>query len=425
MYKYVSNFFQEQGYCSFQQRSAQGACSERITRWSTWNGGLEGNVLVHTKDEPDMDSWSAFFVFDKDVEFSCYDGIVDDGPTKRKSFKVEPKGWNGESKAGSQRQIGFSARWDQNTAEPRLMSLTVNGVPYTCIDQVDGDGESEAEQQEASEVEEPLEIQPVVSEEEEEEVRPVELPQNTNSERGVFVPWPKKVMGLYVLLADDDHDGFESEADWEPRLYEWQQQAANVLFFTFIHPVTMDVPPAFQKLAKTRGTNQPGAIPSDTVILFAIGGYAYSSKIKPWHWLESKEAAEKMAERVAQWPELYGCDGVDLDLEDGAGDTPKAGPNMIHFVRKLRQLQPKMIIGQPTYGFPQVKAEIAVINASWKNKQSTGLADSVGLMVYQDTYALNYVKNYAEASKQWSGFPIKVDVPKNAILLGAKGDKYL
>ena len=94
---------------------------------------------------------------------------------------------------------------------------------------------------------------------------------------------------------------------------------------------------------------------------------------------------------------------------------------MIHFVKKLRQLQPKMIIGQPTYGFPQVKAEIAVINASWKNKISTGVADAVGLMVYQGTQALNYVKNYADASKQWSGFPIKTDVPRNCILLGAKG----
>ena len=53
-----------------------------------------------------------------------------------------------------------------------------------------------------------------------------------------------------------------------------------------------------------------------------------------------------MAERVAKWPEEYGIDGIDLDLEDGAGDTPKAGPNMIHFVRRLRQLQPKMIIGR-------------------------------------------------------------------------------
>lgn len=246
-------------------------------------------------------------------------------------------------------------------------------------------------------------------------------------------------MGFYILLADDDHKGFESDAVWEPRLHEWQQKAANVLFFTFIHPVTMDVPPAFESLAKTRGTNEPGAIPSDTVILFAIGkfyfkslnfkslqnilgGYAYSSKIKPWPWLESEAAAEKMAEKVAKWPEMYGIDGIDLDLEDGAGDTAKAGPMMIHFIKKLRELQPKMIIGQPTYGFPQVKAEIAVINASWKDKKPTGLADSVGLMVYQDALSLNYVKNYATASSQWSGFPIQTDVPKNAILLGAKGN---
>ena len=38
-------------------------------------------------------------------------------------------------------------------------------------------------------------------------VTPVEQVANINSERGVFVPWPKKVMGLYILLADDDHEG--------------------------------------------------------------------------------------------------------------------------------------------------------------------------------------------------------------------------
>ena len=174
-------------------------------------------------------------------------------------------------------------------------------------------------------------------------------------ERGVHVPWPKKVMGLYVLLADDDEEGFESESDsWTPELFEWQQEAANVLFFTFIHPDTMDIPPAFKKLAATRGTNQPGAVPKDTVIIFAIGGYAYSLKPNPWHWLTSKEKAEAMAEKVAKWPEMYNCDGIDLDLEDGAGARPEAGPNMIHFIRRLRQLQPKMIISQPTYGYPQV-----------------------------------------------------------------------
>ena len=76
--------------------------------------------------------------------------------------------------------------------------------------------------------------------------------------------------------------------------------------------------------------------------------------MNPWPWLTSREAAEAMAEKVAEWPEKYGCDGIDLDIEDGAGDAKGAGKNMIHFVRKLKQLQPKMIIGQPTYGYPAV-----------------------------------------------------------------------
>lgn len=145
----------------------------------------------------------------------------------------------------------------------------------------------------------------------------------------------------------------------------------------------MAIPPSFEKLAKTRGSSEEGAVPKDTVILFAIGklyfskslkcvkytcvqwheniyhvtstgGYAYSVKINPWPWLESREKAEAMAAEVATWPERYGCDGIDLDIEDGAGDAPGAGPNMIHFVAKLRELSPKMIISQPTYGYPAV-----------------------------------------------------------------------
>ena len=81
-----------------------------------------------------------------------------------------------------------------------------------------------------------------------------------------------QVLGLYILLADDSEEGYENNNDdWTPELYEWQQEAANVLFFTFIHPDTMDIPPAFEKLAKTRGTGAPGSVPADTVIIFAIG----------------------------------------------------------------------------------------------------------------------------------------------------------
>ncbi len=138
-----------------------------------------------------------------------------------------------------------------------------------------------------------------------------------------------------------------------------------------------------------------------------VGGYAYSLKPSPWHWLTSRQAAEEMAERVAKWPEMYGCDGIDLDLEEGAGQKEGSGPNMVHFIRRLRQLQPKMIISQPTYGFPQVQAETDVINASFEDGKYKNLADSVGLMVYEGTQALNYVKNFVNGKGQWPGFPIK------------------
>lgn len=235
--------------------------------------------------------------------------------------------------------------------------------------------------------------------------------------------FPRKVLGMYLALADEAADGdFGSDADWEPRLYEYQQQGSNVLFFTFINPADMKVPTSFQKLAATRGTGVEGAIPSDTLILFAIGGYLYSYETNPWDWLTTQEKAEAMAVQVAEWPALYGCDGIDLDIEEGAGSRPEAGPNLVHFIRKLRQLQPDIIIGQPTYGFPQVQAESDVINESWNvGGSNNNLADSIGIMTYEGTEALRYVDNFALGSQQWDGFPIKVDVPTSSIMVGCKG----
>ena len=43
----------------------------------------------------------------------------------------------------------------------------------------------------------------------------------------------------------------------------------------FLTTDTMKVPLAFQKLAATRGTGADGAVPKDTKIIFAIGGYSY------------------------------------------------------------------------------------------------------------------------------------------------------
>jgi len=65
---------------------------------------------------------------------------------------------------------------------------------------------------------------------------------------GSKINLPKKVMGMYILLADNTEDGFHDDADWEPLLYPYQQEGSNVLFFTFIDPSTMAVPNAFKKL---------------------------------------------------------------------------------------------------------------------------------------------------------------------------------
>ena len=235
--------------------------------------------------------------------------------------------------------------------------------------------------------------------------------------------WPKQALGIYILLADNTEEGFDDEAEWDPKLFEYQQIGANVLFFTFVDPKTMKIPTAFEKLAATRGSSEPGSVPQDTKVIFAIGGYEYSLHPNPWDWLTSKDKAEEMAEVVATWPDLYNCDGIDLDIESGAGDHKEAGPNMIHFLKKLRELQPDIIISQPTYGYPQVNAEDDVINESCKDKSlpSNWLIDSVGLMVYEETQALQYVKNYAEAESQWEGFPIHCNTPYHMILLGCKG----
>jgi hypothetical protein len=37
----------------------------------------------------------------------------------------------------------------------------------------------------------------------------------------------------------------------------------------------MKVPKAFQKLAASRGSGLDGAVPKNTKIIFAIGGYSY------------------------------------------------------------------------------------------------------------------------------------------------------
>ena len=96
-----------------------------------------------------------------------------------------------------------------------------------------------------------------------------------------------------------------------------------------------------------------------------------------------------------------------MDIESGAGDASGVGSNVVVFMQALREANPDMIITQPVFGYPQVAAENAATNAACDADGSfNGLIDSVGIMVYEGTQALDYVKNYAEATDQWDGFPI-------------------
>ena len=44
----------------------------------------------------------------------------------------------------------------------------------------------------------------------------------------------------------------------------------------------------------------------------------------------------------------------------------EAGSNMVHFIKRLRELVPNIIISQPTYGYPQVNIKNTLISSDFK-----------------------------------------------------------
>lgn len=106
-----------------------------------------------------------------------------------------------------------------------------------------------------------------------------------------------------------------------------------------------------------------------------------------------------MAVEVAKWPEDHGCDGIDLDIETGAGAANGAGANLVVFVNKLKTLKPNMIITQPVFGDPSsVPAANRLIEASYNSAigGALGMLSTVGIMVYSSTLAENYVRYYVD-----------------------------
>jgi hypothetical protein len=233
---------------------------------------------------------------------------------------------------------------------------------------------------------------------------------------------------MYVLVADDTDKVYTSTHTWTPQLFPYQQTGSNVIYLTFLNPKLMPtVPPAMAALAQSRGSGRPGAVPAGTAILFAIGGQAYSQG-ESWDWLTSSAKAEAMAAEVAKWPEKYGCDGIDLDIETGAGTVKGAGANLVAFVAKLKELAPKMIITQPVFGSPSsVPAANRILEASYNktlHKPAYGSLSKVGIMVYSGTGSEEWIQYYTEGCSkhctQWN-CPLAACVPKTDMVLGIDG----
>lgn len=220
------------------------------------------------------------------------------------------------------------------------------------------------------------------------------------------------MVGLYLLVADDTWP-YTSTTVWTPKLPAYMN-SVNVLWLAFVNPALMPaLPPGMISIAKNK--------PAGVKVVAAIGGEAYSTHPNPWDWLTSTDKAEAMAAEVFKWKAQYGIDGVDLDIETGAGDAPGAGAACVAFAKKLKELDSDFIVTQPVFGSPQVKEENDAVNTVFGPGGDVKTIDSVGIMVYEGTGSLQYVKDYTKGKEQWQGFPIKVDVPSSKIVLGAGG----
>ena len=267
-------------------------------------------------------------------------------------------------------------------------------------------------------------------------------------------PWhmPDKVVGMYLLVSDNKDHRYTDSHNWTPQLRPYQVDGFNVLFLTFVDPASMVVPLAMRNLAATRGMDAEGSLPEHTTLIVSVGGQMYSKLPNTWTWLSTPERARAMAAEVAKWQSEYRVDGIDIDLEWGSGNDGATTANVVVFIAELGALCPSFIITQPVYGYPQVQAESAVVNAAWPlgspSVRSNSSIDRIAIMVYEGTASLEYartfaplphpaaprrrvclyapmrpcryVNNYAQGSRP-SVKQINVNVPPQAIMVGISG----
>lgn len=155
------------------------ACEERIRSWNTWSGGLTGTVQIKALGAPAMTTWSAILQMDRDVkDFRSYDSQVQE--LNKRTFILTPLSWNGEVAEAAERMVNVQLAWDQGGAEPRIQSLSVNGETFTCMETQESGGAEAGPPPEAA----GSNPQPVST---------TSRPPQQAADRGVFVPWPKRV----------------------------------------------------------------------------------------------------------------------------------------------------------------------------------------------------------------------------------------
>ena len=68
----------------------------------------------------------------------------------------------------------------------------------------------------------------------------------------------------------------------------------------------------------------------------------------------SSVAAETMARKVSTWFDSFEVDGIEIDIQENSRSSPTTGSNLVHFIKKLRELKPEVIVGITTQGYPAV-----------------------------------------------------------------------
>ena len=94
----------------------------------------------------------------------------------------------------------------------------------------------------------------------------------------------------------------------------------------------------------------------------------------PWHW--GNRGIKTMI--IIIHPTLW---WLSRSLtKEGAGSRGEAGPNLIHFIRKLKSLAPGFLVTQPTYGYPQVDAfQETRFTTTWRCKQRLMWSTQAGM----------------------------------------------